>query len=97
MSVTQKEIKTLARLSRLEFSDAEIEKFAPEFEEIIQFANRINEQVEGDTGSIREVVTRTVKWEDLREDEVKKSLPNEKITSNVQAEGGYFPVRRVVK
>lgn len=97
MSVTQKEIKTLARLSRLEFSDEEIEKFAPEFEEIIEFANRINEQVEGDTGSIREVVSRTVKWEDLREDEVKESLPNEKITSNVQAEGGYFPVRRVVK
>lgn len=97
MSVTQKEIKTLARLSRLEFSDEEIEKFAPEFEEIIEFANRINEQVEGDTGSIREVVSRTVKWEDLREDEVKESLSNEKITSNVQAEGGYFPVRRVVK
>ena len=97
MSITQKEIKTLARLSRLEFSDEEIEKFAPEFEEIIDFANRINEQVSGDTDTIREVVTRTVKWEDLREDEVQESLPNEKITSNVQAEGGYFPVRRVVK
>lgn len=97
MSVTQKEIATLARLSRLEFSDEEIEKFAPEFEEIIDFANRINEQVSGDTGTIREVVTRTVRWEDLREDEVKESLPNEKITSNVQAENGYFPVKRVVK
>ncbi|MCM1438181.1 MAG: Asp-tRNA(Asn)/Glu-tRNA(Gln) amidotransferase subunit GatC [Roseburia sp.] len=97
MSVTQKEIKTLARLSRLEFSEEEIERFAPEFEEIIEFANAINGQVEGDTGTIREVVTRTVKWEDLREDEVKESLPNEKITSNVQAENGYFPVRRVVK
>lgn len=97
MSVTQKEIKTLARLARLEFSDEEIERFAPEFGEIIDFANRINEQVAGDTDSIREVVTRTVKWEDLREDEVVPSLPNEKITSNVQAENGYFPVRRVVK
>ncbi len=97
MSVSKQEIKTLARLSRLEFSEEEIEKFAPEFEEIIDFANRINEQVAGDTGSIREVVSRTVKWEDLREDEVVESLPNEKITSNVQAENGYFPVRRVVK
>lgn len=97
MSITEKEIKTLARLSRLEFSDEEIKKFAPEFEEIIDFANRINEQVEGDTDTIREVVTRTVKWEDLREDEVKESLPNEKITSNVEAVNGYFPVRRVVK
>lgn len=97
MSVTKKEIATLARLSRLEFSDEEIEKFAPEFEEIIEFANAINVQVEGDADSIREVVTRTVKWEDLREDEVKESLPCEKITSNVQAENGYFTVKRVVK
>ncbi len=97
MAITEKEIKTLARLSRLEFSDEEIKKFAPEFEEIIDFANRINEQVEGDTDSIREVVTRTVAWEDLREDEVQPSLPNEKITSNVQSDNGYFPVRRVVK
>lgn len=97
MSVSKQEIKTLARLSRLEFSDEEIEKFAPGFEEIIDFANRINEQVAGDTDTIREVVTRTVRWEDLREDEVQESLPNEKITSNVQAENGYFPVRRVVK
>lgn len=97
MTISKQEIKTLARLSRLEFSDDEIERFAPEFEEIIDFANRINEQVAGDTDTIREVVTRTVKWEDLREDEVKESLPSEKITSNVQAENGYFPVRRVVK
>lgn len=97
MSITQKEIKTLARLARLEFSDEEMEQFVPEFEEIIEFANAINQSVAGDTGTIREVGARTVKWEDLREDEVKESLPNEKITSNVQAENGYFPVRRVVK
>ena len=97
MSVTKQQIKTLARLSVLEFTEEEIEKFAPEFDEIIEFANRINGQVAGDTDTIREVVSRTVKWEDLREDEVKESLPNEKVTSNVQAENGYFPVRRVVK
>lgn len=97
MSITEKEIATLARLSRLEFSAGEIEKFVPEFEEIIDFANRINQQVTGDTGTIREVLTRTVDWEDLREDEVEESLPNEKITSNVQSDNGYFPVRRVVK
>ncbi|MGN0807284.1 MAG: Asp-tRNA(Asn)/Glu-tRNA(Gln) amidotransferase subunit GatC [Candidatus Coproplasma sp.] len=97
MSISQKEIKTLARLSRLEFSEEEEKKFIPDFEEIIAFADRINESVEGDTSSIREVSARTVAWEDLREDEVEESLPNEKITSNVEAQDGYFPVRRVVK
>lgn len=97
MSVSKQEIKVLARLSRLEFSEEEEEKFIPEFEEIIDFANRINQEVEGDTATIREVTARTVKWEDLREDEVVPSLPNEKITSNVEAQDGYIPVRRVVK
>ncbi|MGN1104449.1 MAG: Asp-tRNA(Asn)/Glu-tRNA(Gln) amidotransferase subunit GatC, partial [Candidatus Coproplasma sp.] len=86
MSISQKEIKTLARLSRLEFSEEEEEKFIPDFEEIIAFADRINESVEGDTSSIREVTARTIAWEDLREDEVEESLPNEKITSNVEAQ-----------
>lgn len=97
MSISQKEIKTLARLSRLEFSEEEEEKFIPDFEEIIAFADRINLSVTGDTSSIREVAARTIAWEDLREDEVEESLPNEKITSNVEAQDGYFPVRRVVK
>lgn len=97
MSISQKEIKTLARLSRLEFSEEEEEKFIPDFEEIIAFADRINGSVTGDTSSIREVEARTIAWEDLREDEVEESLPNEKITSNVEAQDGYFPVRRVVK
>ena len=97
MSISQKEIKTLARLSRLEFSEEEEEKFIPDFEEIIAFADRINGSVTGDTSSIREVAARTIAWEELREDEVEESLPNEKITSNVEAQDGYFPVRRVLK
>lgn len=97
MAITEKEIKTLARLARLEFTDDEIEKFAKEFDEIIGFANGINAQVAGGTQTIKEVEGASVRWEDLREDEVKESLPNEKVTSNVQAENGYFPVRRVVR
>ncbi len=97
MSVTKQEIKTLARLARLEFSDERCEEFAPEFDEIIGFANLINEEVEGDAETIREVSSRAVALEDLRGDEVEISLPAEKIVSCVQSENGYFPVKRVVK
>lgn len=97
MSISQKEIKTLARLARIEFSEEEEQKFIPEFEEIIAFADRINGEVSGDTSSIKEIAARTVLWEDLREDEVCESLPNEKVTSNVAPQDGYFSVRRVVK
>lgn len=97
MSVTREEIKTLAKLAKLDFSDDRCASFEGEFEEIIRFANTINCEIEGDNTSICEVGGREVALENLRADEVCESLPNEKITSNVEAQDGYFPVRRVVK
>ncbi len=97
MSVTVKEIKTLAKLSKLDFDDERAENFIGEFEEIIAFADRINQTVEGVTEDIREVGGREIALEDLRADVVQDSLPNEKILSNVEAQDGYFPVKRVVK
>lgn len=95
--MNREEIKTLARLARLEFSDERCGEFENEFEEIIEFANAINCEIEGDNSSISEVGGREIALEDLRPDEVGESLPNEKILSNVKGEDGYFPVRRVVR
>lgn len=97
MTVTREEIKNLARLARLEFDDERCAAFEGEFEEIVRFANAVNCEIAGDTDTIREVGGREIALEDLRSDEVRESLPNEKITSNVKAENGYFSVRRVVR
>lgn len=97
MAVTEKEIKALAKLAKLDFDGERCKEFLGEFDEIIAFADTINTSVSGDTESIREIGGREVALENLREDSVEISLPNEKITSNVEAEGGYFPVKRVVK
>lgn len=97
MAVTEKEIKALARLAKLDFDGERCREFASEFDKIIAFADTINNSVAGDTESIREVGGREIALENLREDIVCESLPNEKITSNVEAENGYFQVKRVVK
>ena len=97
MAVTEKQIKTLARLAKLEFDDEKCKAFAGEFDEIIAFADTINDAVVGDTESLKEVGGREIALENLRDDIVEQSLPNEKIVSNVSAEGGFFPVKRVVK
>ena len=97
MAVSEKEFKTLARLARLSFEDKEIADFVKEFDEIIDFANAVNNEIEGDSADIREVPARTIAWEDLREDEVIDSLDPQKILSNVNSDNGYFPVKRVVK
>ncbi len=95
--VTKDEIKTLARLARLDFDDERAASFAPEFDDIIEFANGVSDEIEGDNSSIDEVGGRSVDMRDLRSDEVAESFPCEEITQNVASENGYFPVKRVVK
>lgn len=97
MAVSKTEIEKLAKLARLRFSDEELEKFANEFDEIIAFADTINQSVEGGTEEIRSVGSELVSFEKLREDEVIPSLPNEKIVSNVEDKDGFFSVRRSKK
>lgn len=97
MAISTEQIKSLARLAKLSFSEEQLQSFGKEFEEIIAFADRINASVEGDTGSIREVENRFETIEQLRPDEVTESLSCEEITSNAVGKDGSFSVRRVVK
>lgn len=96
MAVTREEIEKLARLSRLSFSEEEYDKFAGEFDEIIAFADTINQSVEGGTTEIRNVGNQAVSYEELREDTVVPSLPNEKIVSNVEDVNGFFAVKKTM-
>ena len=97
MTVAKTEIEKLAKLARLRFSDAELEKFTGEFDEIIAFADTINQSVEGGTDEITNVTSKLVSFEELRNDEVIPSLPNEKIVSNVEDKNGFFNVKRCKK
>lgn len=97
MAVTKTDIEKLAKLARLRFSEEELEKFAGEFDEIIAFADTINESVEGGTDEIRSVGSKLISYEELREDEVVLSLPNEKIVSNVEDVNGFFSVKSVIR
>lgn len=94
MAVTREEIEKLAKLARLSFSDEEYDKFAGEFDEIIAFADTINQSVEGGTDEIRSIGNKAVSYEELREDEAVPSLPNEKIVSNVEDVNGFFAVKK---
>lgn len=94
MAVTREEIEKLAKLSRLSFTEEEYDKFASEFDEIIAFADTINQSVEGGTSEIRSIGNKPVSYEELREDVVVPSLPNEKIVSNVEDVNGFFAVKK---
>lgn len=96
MKISPEEIKALASLSKLIFDDERAASFAGEFDEIIAFADGINAEV-GDGGREVTAVSGETELSKLRPDCVTPSLPNEKITSGVKSENGYFPVKRVVK
>ena len=62
-------------------------------DDIIAFADTINNSVAGDAEKIRNVSSKATPAEDFREDTVRESLPNEKILSNVTASKGMFCVK----
>lgn len=91
--ITKEEVLKLANLARLDFSDEELERIISDMDDIIAFADTINNSVEGDADKIRNVSLNAIPAEDFREDVVKPSLPNEKILSNVTASKGCFCVK----
>lgn len=94
MEITEKDIKHLASLSRLEFSDDEIEKFSSEFASIIDYVNQLQKV---DTTNVVDK-TPVREFEELRDDVVKSSLPNEKIIENAPKKyNGYFVAPTVVE
>lgn len=91
--ISKEEVLKLARLARLDFSDEELDRIIKDMDDIISFADTINNSVEGDADKIRNVSSKATPAEEFREDVVKESLPNEKILSNVSGSKGMFCVK----
>lgn len=91
--ITKEEVIKLANLARLDFSDDELDKIIKDMDDIIAFADTINNSVEGDADKIRNVSSFAIDAKECRADVVKPSLDNEKILSNVNGSKGCFCVK----
>ncbi len=89
MEITIDDVKKLAKLSRLEFTDAEAQEFVKEFASILEQVDAIN-RVDVSGVSLFEN-TKNADTE-LRKDEVKTSLPVERIVLNApdEKEGAFL-------
>ncbi|MGN1227253.1 MAG: Asp-tRNA(Asn)/Glu-tRNA(Gln) amidotransferase subunit GatC [Christensenellales bacterium] len=77
MKLEIEDIKHLANLSALEFDEDRLEKFKDEFNSILGFVDQIsNAEVDG------EIEYSPIDVEQLRDDEVRESYPQEKILMN---------------
>ncbi|RLQ93748.1 Asp-tRNA(Asn)/Glu-tRNA(Gln) amidotransferase subunit GatC [Falsibacillus albus] len=77
--ISKDEVKHVAHLARLEFSEQEVEKFTNQLDAIIGFAEQLNEL---DTSSV-EPTSHVLDMKNvMREDKPTKGLPREEVLKN---------------
>ena len=92
--ITKKDVLHIAKLSKLEFSDEEIEKFTTEMSTIVEYVNTL----QGVDTSDVEDQTSVLPLNDLRADEVEPSLSQEEAIKNApKKRAGGFSVPQVVE
>lgn len=89
--IEKKDIEWLAKLAKLQLDEDETEALRKDMEDIVGFAGTVSEAA-ADSEAYRGVIAEA---EDLREDIITTSFPQELILSNVGGgENGYFPVKK---
>ena len=85
MEIKKEDIKHIANLSMLNLSDEEIEKYTKDMEQIVNFANKVNEI---DTSSTQISAFSNDNVNVCRKDEVRKSFDRELLLSNAPSSNG---------
>ncbi|MBK7629799.1 MAG: Asp-tRNA(Asn)/Glu-tRNA(Gln) amidotransferase subunit GatC [Ignavibacteriales bacterium] len=94
MAVTKKDVEKIAELSRLKFSDAELESFTPQMNEILSYMDKLNELNTENVEPLSHPVEQT---NTFREDELKPSTSTEDALKNAPAKDDlYFKVPKVI-
>ena len=79
MEIKKEEIEHIANLSMLNLSEDELNGYQKDMEQIVEFANTINEI---DTSKVPETAFVSELYNVFRKDEIKESLDRELILSN---------------
>lgn len=85
MNIKKEDIEHIAKLSMLNLSKTEIEKYRASMEEIVGFANKINEL---DTDGIEESAFASNMCNVFRKDEVKESFDRDELLKNAPSSNG---------
>jgi len=94
MSVTIKDVEHIAKLAKLEFSEAEKEKFTHQFNNILKYMEQLNSV---DTTNV-EPLAQVIELNNVfREDVVKPSISTEEALKNAPDKTGeHFKVPKVI-
>jgi len=94
MSITVKDVEHVANLARLELAEAEKERLAVQLSAILKYAEKLNEL---DTEGVEPTSHVLPLFNVMCEDEVRESLPIEKVLANApEEEDGHIKVPAVL-
>lgn len=95
MKINRKDVEHVALLSRLEFSDAEIDKYTGQLDAILAYIDVLNQV---DTEGVEPLAHVLDMKNVMRPDAVQPSLPREAALQNAPApEDGFFKVPKIVE
>lgn len=93
--MNKEDIRHIANIAQIDFSDEELEKFAPGFDEVIELVNKIKEI---DTEGLEEVFQVNGTENNIREDKTGESLSQEEALENAATKKyGYFKLIKFVE
>lgn len=93
--ISREEVIKLAELSRLSFTEEEIEKYQTGLNSITEYTERLNQI---DVSNVKPSATTSDMYNVLRKDEVKESLSRKEVLQNAKdKEYGCFYVTKVVE
>jgi aspartyl-tRNA(Asn)/glutamyl-tRNA(Gln) amidotransferase subunit C len=93
MTISREEVQKVAFLARLKLSERETDLFTGQLNDILRFAEKLNEL---DTEQVEPTSHVLPMFNKLREDEVKPSIPREKALRNApEQKDGMFRVPAV--
>lgn len=95
MKVSKEEIEHIAKLANLNLTQSEIEKYAKDMDNIIDFVEILNNE---DTQGVKPSKTVLENYNVFREDEIEEFKNPEVLLQNaIQPENGMFKVPKVVQ
>ena len=98
MKLTEKEVRYVADLANLSFSDEEVRKFARELDGILEHMDKLNELDTSNVEPMAQVLYAADETATLRADRERPPLGTELALANAPQKGaGYFKVPRIIE
>ena len=92
--IDQAQVRKVAKLSRLDLTEAEVEEFTGQLSAILEYVEKMNEL---DTENIEPLAHCLAVSNVFREDSIKESLGTEKTLGNApQRDGEFFKVPKIL-